>query len=292
MELSHLKYFYEVARQGSFSKAAKTLRVSQPSISKMVKQLEHREGYTFLDRERKGVRLTPLGRLLYERCERIFNEYDDLKRSLEVRKDECRGELWLGASDNLCNYVLPEILSDFLKKSPGVQVKLFSGVASSIASQLKDFHLEVGLFYTFVKDRFLLLEEIRRVEFVIVVSQKVVGGKRPLLKDIHGLSYIGSRVADYAKPYPALQMLKSAGITPKKVIETNQQETQKRLVEAGLGYSMLPIHMVRGELATGTLVRLKTPDRLESPLYLAIRRNRTLSNVALRWREAILASPV
>ena len=72
MELNHLKYFYEVARAGSFTAAARNLRVSQPSLSKTVALLEAREKIQLLERSKKGVTLTKIGMEVYTRCEKIF----------------------------------------------------------------------------------------------------------------------------------------------------------------------------------------------------------------------------
>lgn len=288
MEIQHLRYFYEVAKQGSFSKASKTLRVSQPSVSKMVRLLEHTEGYTFLDREKKGVKLTPMGKLLFDRCERIFAEFEGLKFSLNNRKQECQGELWLGASDNICNYVLPDILEEFLKEYPRVQVKLYAGVASQIVRELKEFQLELGMFYTPQKESSLLFEELCQVDYAIVASPSFPL-KRFNAKKLTQLPYVGSRAVDYTKCYPTFVMLRSLKVEPTTIIETNQQETQKRLAMAGLGYSVMPRHMVREELASGALVDLKPPKPIHWTMYLARRKNRTLSQVALRWESHLKA---
>lgn len=277
MEIQHLKYFYEVAKRGSFSSAAKSLRVSQPSISKMVKQLEGLEGYTFLDRGKTGVKLTPMGRILYDRCERIFGEFEGLKGDLNKRKDECQGELWFGASDNILNYLLPEKLAHFLEANPKVKVKLFSGSSSQILYQVKDFCLELALFYTPVKENGIICEKLKDVDFVVVSKKKLS------LSDLKTETYVGSISSDYKKDSPALGILKKMGVEPTKVMECNVQEVQKQIVKAGIGYSVVPLHMVQTEVSEGKLhiVPLKKEFRL--PLYLVYRKNRTLSQVAARW---------
>src|SRR5689334_13386897 len=114
MELNHLKYFYEVARLGSFTKASRALRISQPSISKMVKLLEGRQNVKLLDRSKRGgVHLTPTGKRFFESCISIFGEVETLKNVVDHEKVECAGDLAIGASDNICNYMVPDILEPF-----------------------------------------------------------------------------------------------------------------------------------------------------------------------------------
>ena len=113
MEWNQLRYFYEVAKHGSFTKASQVLRISQPSLSKMVSQLEKTAGYFFLERNKKGVRLTPIGEILFEGCEKIFTEFEAVKASISEKGKECSGMLSIGASDNVCNYLFPEVLASF-----------------------------------------------------------------------------------------------------------------------------------------------------------------------------------
>ena len=115
MQLDRLRYFHAVARAGSFTKAARQLRVSQPSVSKTVRLLEEHEGVTLLDRTgRGGVTLTPAGRRFLTSCDAIFEELECLRRAVIQEREECVGHLKVGASDNVCNYLMSELLAPFL----------------------------------------------------------------------------------------------------------------------------------------------------------------------------------
>jgi DNA-binding transcriptional LysR family regulator len=284
MEWNQLRYFYEVAKRGSFTRASQSLRISQPSLSKMVKQLETHEGYAFLERGKKGVRLTPMGEILFRGCEDIFDRLENLKKDLNKRKDECIGELWVGASDNLCNYLLPEWVLAFQKTHSKVQIRLYAGVASEIQARLKDYQVEIGFFYTPTKEKEFLVQEMAFIDFVAVVNPKLLKETSPS-QAFSSLGYIGSQSTDYKEPYPTLKMLRKSGIEPRISMETNNQETQKRLALKGGGYTVLPIHMVHKELESGALVRIKTSKKLGSPLYFVKRRNRPLSKQAELWVE-------
>lgn len=295
MEVQHLRYFYEVARRGSFTEAARSLRISQPSLSKQVKLLETLEGLTFLDRRKSGVRLTPMGEILYRHCQVIFDEVASIQRSISNRKEECEGELSIGASDNLCNHLLPEVLGRYCALYPRIQVSLYCGVSSEIAERVQDFRIELGLFYTFFKNPLLTFEKIKDVEFCVLVSKDSPFRKVKRIAELREASYIGSRTADYRSPYPTLKMLRGAGLNPQNIIQTNSQETQKKLCLAGVGYTVNPIHTVRHELKSGELVQVPTSTPFMSPLYLVRRKHRFPSKAAELWLtlfRATLKTPV
>lgn len=291
MELNHLKYFYEVAKRGSFTKASKALRVSQPSISKMVKLLEERENVKLLDRaKRGGVYLTPTGKRFYESCVTIFSEVTTLQNVVHDEIEECAGDLSVGASDNICNYVLPNVLEPFLKKHQKVRLKLFSGTSDSIKTELLAGHSEIGFFYTKVREPGFTTESLAFASFAIVYNPSAF--PKLALEELQNTPYVGSRMSDYSKPYPTLEMLHSLGITPKSIIETNNQETQKRLALKGYGYTVVPEFMVQSEISKGTLRAIKTSRKIGSSVYLVKRKNRTLTKPAQEFEAHLRLSLV
>ncbi|MGZ3729965.1 MAG: LysR family transcriptional regulator [Bdellovibrionota bacterium] len=284
MELNHLRVFYEVARRGGFTAAARALCVSQPSLSRSVKLLEDAENVRLLERGKRGVALTPEGRLFFASCERVFGELENLRLIAGQSKGEITGSLSIAASDNICNHVLPRLHPAFARANPKVRTRLFSGTSEQILEELRSRQAELGLFYTEVKDaRTFTCEKLWSVEFVLVC------GAQHQSPSMETLGFVGSRAVDYAKAYPALAMLRSAGMEPRTVFETNNQETQKQLVLAGYGCTLVPRHMVEGEIKSGKLKRMKTPKTLGGHVFLVSRRGQPLSRAAEAWREAVFA---
>jgi DNA-binding transcriptional LysR family regulator len=282
MELNHLKTFYEVAKRGGFTSAARALRVSQPALSRAVRLLEESEGVRLFERGRQGVTLTEEGRIFFDACARIFRELEVLRTAASRGAGEVTGELSIAASDNLCNYVLPRLLPAFQRAHPRVRTRIFSGTSEQILGELRAQESEVGLFYTEVRDhRAFDCTPLWDVEFVAVCSAGLGTA------GFETLGFVGSRAADYAKAYPALAMLRSAGIEPRTVVETNNQETQKQLVLAGLGYTLVPRHMVDEDLRAGRLRRLKTARTLKGTVYFVRKKGRAESRAAQKWRETL-----
>jgi len=282
MELNHLKYFYEVAKLSSFTAAAKSLRVSQPAISRTVRSLENTLGVTLLDRDRRRVRVTDIGAQYFDRCREIFQEVSNLKKIAQEHQDSllCTGEVRMGASDNICNYLLPSVIQRFCKQYHQVNFKLTAGTSQDIKDQVLNEKLEVGYFYTPLsrdERKFFNVLELGFVQFVVIVSGR--NKQIQTLDDVRRrMRYIGSRRADYKSTYPALKMHNILGIEPKIFIETNNQETQKQLVLQNAGYSIVPKHMVIKELEKGTLRTIPTERiALGSPIFQIQRKGRLSS---------------
>ncbi len=289
MELNHLRYFYEVAKQGGFTRAAKSLRVSQPSISKIVRLFEEREGVKLLDRGKRSVTLTEAGKVYFQSCEAVFGEIGELRKKMGEWGGEVSGDLSIGASDNLCNYVLPELLQRFSEKNRKVTLKLFSGTSTQIRDQLRRGKTDIGVFYTASREPGFRSERIGFVEFVVVCSTKSrIGRMSPLrLSSLGAEGYVGCWSEDYVQPYPTFGMLGSIGIKPTISFESNSQETQKRIVIRGEGYAVLPRFMVEAEVRARLLRIVPTPRSIGTEVYLVTRKGKTLSRAANLLAEAL-----
>jgi len=134
----HYKVFFEVASHLSFSKAAETLYVSQPAVTKQVKKLEGEMGVPLFERRGNVIRLTSSGAklLTYLRKARIIEK--QIESDLEIIKDQIhsRGELRVGSSTTISLYVLPKILSSFRKKFPNVKILQLNRNSESIVQAL------------------------------------------------------------------------------------------------------------------------------------------------------------
>src|SRR4051812_38542747 len=106
-ELNHLKYFHAVARERSFTRASRVLRVQQPTISKMVRNLEQQLGVELLIRQSSGAELTPAGLVAFRACEQIFDRVNDIRLANETARTELEGPLAFGATDSVCSYLIP-----------------------------------------------------------------------------------------------------------------------------------------------------------------------------------------
>lgn len=140
-----LKVFQSVAKNLSFTKASQELFVSQPAITKHVQELETTYQTRLFDRQGSRICLTESGKLLLEHCERILEDYKRLEYEMHLLHNEYTGELKLGASTTIAQYVLPPLLGNFISKFPQVSLSLINGNTRDIEIALQEHHIDLGL---------------------------------------------------------------------------------------------------------------------------------------------------
>lgn len=140
-----LKVFQSVANNLSFTKASQELFISQPAITKHIQELETAYQTRLFDRQGSKISLTQSGRLLLKHCERILDEYKRLEYEMHLLHNEYRGELRLGASSTIAQYVLPPLLASFIAKFPHISLSLLSGNSREVETALQEHRIDLGL---------------------------------------------------------------------------------------------------------------------------------------------------
>ena len=143
--LRNMEYVYEVYKQGSFTKAAKSLYVSQPCLSALVKKTEEKLGFPIFNRNSNPLQLTECGQeyIRYiERMRALENEFDNYLNDLRGLKT---GKLSIGSNSAFSSLVLPQIISDFNRLYPGVKVTLNEGNIYYLEEKLLNGDLDLVL---------------------------------------------------------------------------------------------------------------------------------------------------
>lgn len=140
-----LKVFRSVAKNLSFTKASQELFVSQPAITKHIQELESTYQTRLFDRQGSKISLTEAGKLLLEHCDRILEDYKRLEYEMHLLNNEYMGELRLGASTTIAQYVLPPLLGSFIKKFPQVNLSLMNGNSREVEVALQEHRIDLGL---------------------------------------------------------------------------------------------------------------------------------------------------
>lgn len=133
---TRLKVFRSVAQNLSFTKAAQELYISQPAISKHIQELESRYETRLFDRRGNHISLTKSGRILLSHCEKIINAYHRLDFDMHALLHHTTGVLRIGASTTISQYELPEILAQFVKEYPQVELSVLSDNSREIERAL------------------------------------------------------------------------------------------------------------------------------------------------------------
>jgi DNA-binding transcriptional LysR family regulator len=145
MELRHLRYFVAVGEQQNLSRAALKLHVSQPALSKQVRDLEDEIGFSLLKRTAKSVRLTEAGRAFLNKTRALLQQAEEAVKEARAIATAEPGELHVGYSPTAAAEILPKILRAFQRKMPNVHVPLHDWSKKDILDGIRDGRLQLGL---------------------------------------------------------------------------------------------------------------------------------------------------
>ena len=140
-----LKVFYAVAKNLSFTKAARELFISQPAVSKNIRELEMQYKVALFERSDRRIRLTEAGRWLFQHVGLIQDAYLRIEENMNRFAGYTSGEIALGASTTIAQYVLPPLLSAFIRKYPDIKLSLLNGNSAEIEQALRDERISLGL---------------------------------------------------------------------------------------------------------------------------------------------------
>lgn len=173
--------FLTVAENLNFSKAAEELFISQPAVTKHIKELESKLNITLFERKGNRIYLTKAGKLNYEYLKKIKQQYTELEFELGRLNDAFKGTLRIGASSTISQYLIPETLAAFYKRYPKIDLLLLSGNSSEIQQKLLDNEIDLALIEGSSCIQDLRYTDFLDDEIVIVTGNNSVYAKRKQL---------------------------------------------------------------------------------------------------------------
>ena len=288
MQINQINAFLAVAELGSFSLAADRLHITQPAVSKRVRQLENSVRVELFDRIGKRSILTPHGRAFKPHAERILQEMESYRSSLSRHQETPSGSLSFATSHHIGLHRLPQVLRDFKIRYPQVDLDLHFMDSEDACAAIANNELELAIVtLPELADDKLVCEPVWIDELVAVMASD------------HELA--GLREIDPALLLEHAAILPSPGTFTRRIInnlfaghegelkivlETNYLETIKVMVSANLGWSILPSSMLDSSL-TGHRLRGLDARR---PLGIVTRKKRTLSLSSTALIELLRAS--
>ncbi len=254
-----LEAFVEAARRGSVTRAAEALFVTQPALTARLNALEKTIGAPLLVRRRGGVRLTEAGRAFLPYAERALQAVADGRQVLTELERGIAGHVPIGAAPAVSTYALPSILKRFQQTHPGVQVAVRTGHSEEVAELVKRDEVAVGLSRA-LRDPDLESFTLYEDELVLVVHPE-----HPFVDDVHTAELADEQFVlfDRASSYHELTsaLFLDAGIVPRGVMELDNIDSAKKMVEHGLGVAFLPHVAVTEEVRSGRLRIVAIADR-------------------------------
>jgi DNA-binding transcriptional LysR family regulator len=289
--------FLEVARLKSFTKAGQTLFISQPAVSKSIRQLEAEYKASLFERNGNTIALTVPGQMLFESLQKAKAIEKQLNYDISTYADEykAKGELRLGASTTVALYIIPPVLSAFHFKHLGVSISLFNRNSESVLQALLDNQIDVGIMEGRNKIASVKSQPFLTDDVVAVCSARspYAKGARLSIKELKNLP-----VALRERGSGTLAALRSAlqqhqmKLSDLHVsVRLGGTEALKNFIVADICIGFLPMRSVARELETGDLVRVYIDGLSISRQFYFIQRHGEgetdgLSNAFVRYAKA------
>lgn len=276
-----LEAFVAIAITRSVRAAAEQLHLTQPAVSMTLAELERQLDTPLFDRERGRLHLNNRGRELLPMAQEILERMRDMQRHNADEPEQMTGELRLGASNTVGNYLVGALLGSFVKQHAEVAIRLTVGNTGTIVAGVLDHSLDLGCVEGPVAHPQLDVRPWREDRLVVCARPDHALSRRRRLRaeDFAGTRWIlrepGS--ATRALSERALSALPGGQV----VMELGQVEAIKQAVIAGLGIACLPAAAVDDAVAAGRLVVLPTP-------FLDLRRTLSLVLHKTRYRGALI----
>lgn len=289
MEIKHIEYFLAVARYGSFTKAAQNLYVTQPTISKMIKNLEDELGVALFVRTGKEIELTDAGRAILGQARIISNAVRDMSSELNDLMHLVRGCINIGLAPMIGSSFFPQVISKFLKQYPDVSIQLTEKGALKIEDDVAAGLLDIGVTLMPVNERlfewFPLMTE--NLKALLHSSHPLSGQERISLAELSAESFI-SLNKEFILHDRIIEECINTGFKPNIIAESSQWDMIGGMVAAKLGVALLPATICR-KISNLPVKAVPLQEAIPWNLAVISRRGQYLSFAARRWLEFLQA---
>lgn len=267
MNIEQLKIFQTLAEKNNFSETAKALHLSQPSVTLQIKSLEERFNAKLFHRTTKRVSLTHAGEILYTHTTQIMRLIDQTEKDIGRLSQTISGELKIGASLTIGEYVLPKILGAFKQQYPDVKLMIEIINSDQIVRKILDRTLHLGFIEAPIDSPKMHTEPFMEDELVIIASgstlNPVIEGQNEITKEqLKQLPFI-FRESGSGTRRVMENALRQHHIDPEElniVLEVGSTEAIKSTVESGLGISIISKSCIEKEKDLGRLQELRVQN--------------------------------
>jgi DNA-binding transcriptional LysR family regulator len=280
MTLQQLNYFLSAAEHGSFSAAAESLFMAQPSLSDQIRRLEAELGVPLFVRAGRGLELTEAGRLFRPHAERTVDAAREAAESVQEVRELTGGTVAFGTFGSAHHYLLVSLLQDFRAQYPNVRVRAIGQNSSEVADAVRDGQLEAGLVALPVDDRGLDVRPAMREE-LLYVSAEPERLAEPMTIERLAAAPLILYDARWGPDDPMRRQLReraqAAGVTIEPQIEVEYVTAALELVARGLGDTVTSWQMIRARGLARKLAGVSFEPPLHDTFAFITRRNAHLS---------------
>ncbi len=291
LTLASLRIFESAARNGSFSRAAEELQVSQPYVSNQIHELEAKLRVALFRRVGRRVYLSECGTLLLPQAKDLMQRVSAVERQIAEHREVIVGRLDLASVVIAAEFVLPAALGEFRLQYPEVTLNLQVYNSREVEEAVADGRFELGISLSHRPSENLRIEKFGTDELIVVVSKRhrLAGAEYVKPEELAEESMLVREPSSGTRMFVERKFAE-AGISLHYGMELNDNQVIKALVEANLGIAILSARTVKAEVQADRLSALKIDGlALERPLSLVSRKHHTLSSPARAFRSVVMS---
>ncbi len=253
-----LYYFWTIAKAGSYRAATAPLLLAVSTLSLQISQLEKTLGMRLFERDRRGVTLTPEGRVVYEHCERIFIEGEALLSAVKKGPGAAPPSLRVGVQESISAWLILKLIDFVSRLEPGVQVSVFGGGQNELQERLRKHSLDVvvaNFDYSVGLGRSFDSRMVGKIPISFVGTPKMKRRIKRFPQDVASVPLL-VRTTENPIRRSVDTYLRDQGIRPKIEIEIENPLLIRLLALQGRGVAVLDTLTVHDDLKSGRLVKL------------------------------------
>jgi len=259
MTLRQLEVFLAIAREKSFSLAAKRIHLSQPTASEHMQELEAELGTTLFTRRGRAIALTEAGRVFETYAARIMSDIADARQAVTELDGLKRGSLLIGASTTPGIYLLPGLIGQFRSRHPGIELRLDIANSRIIEERVRANELDLGVVggHELARGESCLAAGLVDELVLVVPPHHPWARRRDIAPTVLAEQPLLVREEGSATRRVMERSLAHAGVKYTVRMELGHTEAIEQAVIAGLGVAFVSVYAVNGEVATGRLAALR-----------------------------------
>jgi DNA-binding transcriptional LysR family regulator len=209
MRINQFEFLVALEKHKSFSKASKVLLISQPSISRAIKELEDELGITILNRGKSGIEFTSVGELLLERAKNIIFNLEGIKDiSTTHSENKFRQEITVGASSHFCSFIMYEVLTSLKKDYPDLFIQITKNDYQTLMEDIGIKKVDIGIvqFNSMDESNFYFLLNEKKLKFIELFNEEMTF----IVRESHPLAYKSKITLGEVLQYPYVTSKKSS----------------------------------------------------------------------------------
>jgi DNA-binding transcriptional LysR family regulator len=267
--LNSLLVFHKVAEHKSLSKAAEELFISQPAVTKHIKELEKKVSMGLIQRKKGKFALTDAGKILFRHTQKISSNLMEIENAFGNLKKVHQGILKIGTTESYSKCLMPKLLSGFQTGFPSIKISLDGRNSDEIKKGILAYKNDLGLIWA--EDTSSKFESVPfiREELALIVSPNHPLSQRKVvsLKELVGYPFI-IREKGSATRKIVLQAFRNLDIYPSLLIEVDSAEFTKEWVSQGKGISIIVKRIVEEEERRGIIKAIPLLEKLYLPVSI------------------------